>query len=142
MTLVLRPPQYSDVIVNRHQEWERHSRKKQTNLLAALKDRLQGLKANPNADPVKVATASNDLEDLKYKMRQEVPYKLTSEEAMEYSNEMKAHSVRVATLEKHRGQVYLLILGQCTQLLQHKMKQEKAWVQVSVSYKPLDSTSS
>ena len=89
-------------------------------------------------DPVKVATASNDLEDLKYEMRQEVPYKLTLEEAMEYSNEMKAHSVRVATLEKHHGQVYLLILGQCTQLLQDKMKQEKAWAQVSVSYKPLD----
>ena len=71
-------------------------------------------------------------------MRQEVPYKLTLEEAMEYSNKMKAHSVRVATLEKHHGQVYLLILGQCTQLLQDKMKQEKAWAQVSVSYKPLD----
>jgi hypothetical protein len=138
VTMVLRPPQYSDAIVNRHQEWERYSRRKQTNLLAALKDRLQGLKANPNADPVKVATASNDLEDLKYEMRQEIPHKLTSEEAMEYSNEMKAHSVRVTTLEKHRGQVYLLILGQCTQLLQDKMKEEKAWAQVSMSYKPLD----
>ncbi len=138
VTVVLRLPQYSDVIINRHQEWERHSRRKQTNLLAALEDQLRGLKANPNADPVKVATTSNDLEDLKYEMRQEVPYKLTLEEAMEYSNKMKAHSVRVATLEKHRGKVYLLILGQCTQLLQDKMKQEKAWAQVSVSYKPLD----
>jgi hypothetical protein len=71
-------------------------------------------------------------------MRQEVPNKLTLEEAMEYSNEMKAHSVWAATLEKHRGQVYLLILGQCNHLLQDKMKQEKAWAQVSVSYKPLD----
>ncbi len=126
MTVVLRPPQYSDAFVNRHQEWERHSRRKQTSLLAALKDQLQGLKADPNADPVKVATASDDHEDLKYKMRQEVPYKLMSEEAMEYSNEMKAHSVQVATLKKYPGQVYLLILGQCTQLLQDKMKQEKA----------------
>jgi hypothetical protein len=88
MTVVLRPPQYSDAIVNRHQEWERHSRRKQTNLLAALEDQLRGLKADPNADPVKVATASNDLEDLKYEMRQEVPYKLMLEEAMEYSNKM------------------------------------------------------
>jgi hypothetical protein len=137
VTVVLWPPQYSDAIVNRHQEWERHSRRKQTNLLSALEDQLQGLKANPNADPVKVATTSNDLEDLKYEMRQEVPYKLTSEEAMEYSNEMNAQSVQIATLEKHCGQVYSLILGQCTQLLQDKMKQEKAWAQVSVSYKPL-----
>ncbi len=112
--------------------------KKQTNLLAALEDQLRLLDANPNADPVKVATASNNLEDLKYEMEQEVPYKLTSEEAMEYSNEMKAHSVQVATLEKHHGQMYSLILGQCTQLLQDKMKQEKAWAQESVSYKPLD----
>jgi hypothetical protein len=41
VTVVLWPPQYSDVIVNRHQEWERHSRRKQTNLLATLKDRLR-----------------------------------------------------------------------------------------------------
>ncbi len=63
VTVVLRPPQYSDAIVNRHQEWERHSRRKQTNLLAALEDQLWGLKANPNADPDKVATAPNDFED-------------------------------------------------------------------------------
>jgi hypothetical protein len=136
---MLWPPQYSDAIINRHQEWERLSRRKQTKLLAALKDWLRGLKADPNADPVKVATTSNDLEDLKFEMRQEVPHKLTSEEGMEYSNKMKAHSVWVATLEKHCGQVYSLILGQCTQLLQDKMKQEKAWAPVSVSsYKTLD----
>ncbi len=136
--MVLRPPQHSDAIINRHQEWERLTRRNQTNLLAALEDQLQGLKADPNADPVKVVTASNELEDLEYEMRQEVPHKFTLEEAVEYSNEMKAHSVRVATLEKHHGQVYLLILGQCTQLLQDKIKHEKAWAQVSVSYKPLN----
>jgi hypothetical protein len=38
VTVMLRPPQYSDAIVNRHQEWERLTRRKQTNLLAALKD--------------------------------------------------------------------------------------------------------
>jgi hypothetical protein len=38
VTVVLRPPQYFDVIINRHQEWERHSRRKQTNPLAALED--------------------------------------------------------------------------------------------------------
>jgi hypothetical protein len=99
VTVELWPPQYSEAIVNRHQEWERLSRRKQTNLLATLEDQLQGLEADPNADHVKVATPSNDLEDLKFEMRQEVPHKLTSEEMMEYSNEMKAHSVRVATGE-------------------------------------------
>jgi hypothetical protein len=60
------------------------------------------------------------------------------EEAGGYSNNAKTHSLREATLEKHRGQVYTLIYGQCTQLLQDKMKQEKSWVVVSNSYKPLE----
>ena len=71
-------------------------------------------------------------------MKQDGPYKLTAEESLEHYNKMKAHSMWVSTLEKHQGQVYLLILGQCIQLLQDKMKQEKVWAQVSTSYKPLE----
>ncbi len=48
------------------------------------------------------------------------------------------HSHQVATLEKHCGNVYALIYGQCTQILQDKMKQDKNWATVSVSYKPLE----
>jgi hypothetical protein len=67
-----------------------------------------------------------------------VPHKLTIEEAGGYSNNDKTHSLCEAMLEKHRGQVYTLIHGQCTQRLQDKMKQEKLWVAVSNSYKPLE----
>ncbi len=38
VTTVLRPPQFSDAIVKRHQEWDRLTRRKQTNNLAALED--------------------------------------------------------------------------------------------------------
>ncbi len=34
--------------------------------------------------------------------------------------------------------MYALIYGQCSQILQDKMKQDKIWVTVSVSYKPLE----
>jgi hypothetical protein len=51
------------------------------------------------------------------------------------------HSQRITTLEKHRGNVYALIYGQCTQILQEKMKQDKNWATVSVSYKLLLSAS-
>jgi hypothetical protein len=40
-------------------------------------------------------------------------------------------------LETHQGQAYSLILGQCTQLLQDKMKQDASWTRVSASYDPL-----
>ena len=67
-----------------------------------------------------------------------MPHKLTTEEAAVYYNNSKTHSLREATLEKHQGQVYGLIYGQCTQLLQDKMKQEKLWAAVSASCKPLE----
>ena len=34
--------------------------------------------------------------------------------------------------------MYALIYRQCTQILQDKMKQDKNWKSVSVSYKPLE----
>ena len=41
-------------------------------------------------------------------------------------------------MEKHRGQLFLLIIGQCIQLLLDKMKQEKKWEVVSASYNPVE----
>ena len=84
-----------------------------------------------------IANLENQIDDLKFESRQEVPHKLTMEEAGGYSNNAETHSLHEAMLEKHRGQVYALIYGQCTQLLQDKMKQEKSWVAVSNAYKPL-----
>ncbi len=89
-------------------------------------------------DAVAIAEVENQVEDVTYHQGQEVPYNLTDSEKLEYSNESKTHSHRVATLEKHRGNVYALIYGQCTQILQDKMKQDKNWATVSVSYKPLE----
>ena len=34
--------------------------------------------------------------------------------------------------------MYALIYGQCTKILQDKMKQDKNWAAVSTSYKPLE----
>ncbi len=67
-----------------------------------------------------------------------MPYNLTDSEKLEYGNESKTHSQCVTTLEKHRGNVYALIYRQYTQILQDKMKQDKNWATVSVSYKPLE----
>ena len=80
----------------------------------------------------------NDIADLQYEATLDVPYKLTSKEAALYYNQGKTHSLCKSTLDKHHGQVYSLIFGQCTQFLQDKLKQEKSWVAVSVSYKPLE----
>ncbi len=67
-----------------------------------------------------------------------MPYNLTDSEKLKYGNASKMHSQCIATLEKHRGNMYALIYGQCTQILQDKMKQDKNWATVNVSYKPLE----
>ncbi len=65
-----------------------------------------------------------------------IPMQLTDEEKTANSNAWRTYRERNASLLKHRGQAYSLILGQCTQLLQDKLKQEATWDVVSVSYDP------
>ena len=142
-TVIVPPPVYSIAIQLKHQEWEAHIRKKQTKVKAALEAKLNKLQALDTIDEdeqyeVKIADRENQIEDIEYQQGQEVPFNLTDTEKLKYSSESKAHSVRVATLEKHRGNVYDLIFGQCTQILQDKMKQDKNWAAVSISYKPLE----
>ncbi len=73
-------------------------------------------------DAVAIAEVENQVEDVVYHQGQEVPYNLTDSEKLKYGNKSKMHSQRIATLEKHRGNVYALIYGQCSQILQDKMK--------------------
>jgi hypothetical protein len=123
----------------RYQEWEVRVRKKQKNMKTALDAKLKQLRAAAMADRdvVAIADTENLIDDIEYQQNQELPYNLTDSERLKYSNESKSHSYRVAMLEKHRGNMYVLIYGQCTQILQDKMKQDKNWTTVSVSYKPL-----
>jgi hypothetical protein len=59
-------------------------------------------------------------------------------EKMQYSNDWRTYRERNALLTKHRGQAFSLILGQCTQLLQDRMKQDTDWNAASTSYNPLE----
>jgi hypothetical protein len=123
----------------RHQEWERHVRRKQKNMRTALDAKLVQLQsASGIQDAVAIAKVENQVKDVPYQQGQEVPYNLTDSEKLKYSNKSKTHSHHGATLEKHRGNMYALIYGQCTQILQDKIKQDKNWVTVSVSYKLLE----
>ena len=71
---------------------------------------------------MELANLENEIADLEFEAKQEVPHKLSSKEAAVYYNQNKTHSLREATLEKHCRQVYALIYGQCPQLLQDKIK--------------------
>jgi hypothetical protein len=53
------------------------------------------------------------------------------------SNTWHSHCETTEGLNKSRGKVYSLLLGECTQVLVDKMKQDTTWVMVSESFDPI-----
>jgi hypothetical protein len=109
-TVTIPPPVYSIAILSRHQKWERHVRRKQKNMRTALDAKLAQLQSVSGIqDAVAIAEVENQVEDVANQQGQEVPYNLTDSEKLEHSNKSKMHSHCIATLEKHCGNVYVLV---------------------------------
>jgi hypothetical protein len=64
------------------------------------------------------------------KLNDEVQMKLTNDEKMAHSYAWHTHQETTESLKKSRGKVYSLLLGQCTQVLFDKMKQDADWVTI------------
>jgi hypothetical protein len=62
--------------------------------------------------------------------------KLMDDKKMAHSNTWRSHC-ETTGLKKSREKVFLLLLGQCTQVLVDKMKQDTTWVMVSESFDPI-----
>ena len=54
-----------------------------------------------------------------------------------HEGKWKTYCEKQSRLEKHRGQTFLMILGQCSQHLLNRMKQDVMWTTVATSYDPL-----
>jgi hypothetical protein len=87
---------------------------------------------------MQLAILDNEIAEGNYKQNNEVPIEMSDSEKMQYSNDWRTYRERNALLTKHRGQAFSLILGQCTQLLQDRMKQDTDWNMTSMSYNPLE----
>ena len=62
--------------------------------------------------------------------------KLTDDEKTTHSNAWRTHRELTDLLKTSRGKVYSLLLGQFTQVLINKMKQDNDWVTISTSFNP------
>jgi hypothetical protein len=85
---------------------------------------------------MQLAILDNEIAEGNYKQNNEVPIEMSDSEKTQYSNDWRTYQERNALLTKHRGQAFSLILGQCTQLLQDRMKQDTDWNMASTSYNP------
>jgi hypothetical protein len=106
-------------------------------LKCVILETAAALGADPDA-PMQLAILDNEIAEGNYKQNNEVPIEMLDSEKMQYSNDWRTYRERNALLTKHRGQAFSLILGQCTQLLQDRMKQDTDWNTASTSYKPLE----
>jgi hypothetical protein len=88
--------------------------------------------------PMRLAILENEIAQGEFAASIEVPVALTDSEKTQFSNDWCTFRERNTNLIKHRGQALSLIQGQCTQLLQDKMKQDTDWNTVSILFDPLN----
>jgi hypothetical protein len=77
--------------------------------------------------PMKLVILNNVIAEGEFEQNMEVPIDMMDSEMTKYSNEWRSYQEWNSHLTKHRGQAFYLIPGQCTQLLQDKMKQDTDW---------------
>jgi hypothetical protein len=142
-TVVIPPPTYSIAVMARHAARKTLVRGQQNNLLAANQAKKAIIKmritSNPsNLDlPIELAELENKISQLNYDIAQDVEIHLAEHKKNEYCLESKTHTDQTNKLVTHHEQVYALIVGQCTQLLLDKLKQDPTWSAVSKSNDPL-----
>ena len=140
--VTLPEPTHSNDVLTRHATREALIRTGQHNIRRARLIQQTMLEAavtaGTDADaPMRLAILGNEIAEGEFELTQEVPIEMTDSEKTQYNNAWRTFRERNAQLTKHRGQSFSLILGQSTQLLQDKMKQDTDWVTVSTSYDPL-----
>jgi hypothetical protein len=141
--IVLSAPAYPSMTMTRHALRIALVRSQQAAMLTArllshtLLEAEIALTPGDRSLVMELAKLNQDIAQADFEAAQDVPIKLNDQEQNDYPNECRNHSRRISTLETHQGQAYSLILGQCTKLLQDKMKQDASWNTVSTSYDPL-----
>jgi hypothetical protein len=142
ITVILIEPVHTDDVLLKHSMREtmihngqmniQRDRKAQETILEAAVQAGLGMEA-----PMKLALLQNEIAQWEFSDNVEVPIVLNDSQKTQFRNEWGTYRKSNANLIKHRGQALSLIQGQCTQLLQYKMKQDTDWAVVSTSYDPL-----
>jgi hypothetical protein len=71
------------------------------------------------------------------KLKDKVEMKLTDDKKMAHNNAWQSHHEVTGGLKKSHGKIYSLLLGQRTQVLIDKMKQDVDWVTISDLFDPI-----
>jgi hypothetical protein len=119
MTVTIVEPVYTPEVLARHAIRETMIRVGQANIQTARQAQRTILQAAVTAGidvdaPMKLALLQNDIAQGGFESQVDVPIELTDSEKTQHNNEWGTYRERNASLLKHRGQTFSLILGQCT----------------------------
>lgn len=141
--IVLPEPVHSPFILTRHAERVNATKDRITRKLSSLRTEQVAIETEISSDPSNRALMreKREIDDQILKgeieLKDEVEMKLTEDEKISHANAWRTHRECTDNLKKNRGKVYSLLLGQCTQVLIDKMKQDNDWVTVSTSFDPI-----
>ncbi len=140
--IILLEPAHLQVILIRHAKRVKATRER-------IEFRLKSLSTEKTAIKAKIISAPTNcglLKELRkvddqitkgdIELKDEVEMKLTNDEKTAHSKAWRSHRNSSGSLKKSRGETYSLLLGQCTQVLVDKMKQDADWVKISGLFKP------
>jgi len=140
----LAAPQYTAEVLRKHAAKTTLKRTQQNALLGAHQTMDANLQtivaANPDpARTLELVQMQNIIAQLQHELLEPISIKLDEEEKVEYDSRVKSHSKKLEDLANNRGKVYMLIMGQCTQRLQDKLRQDISWATVDTTPKnPID----
>ena len=138
---ILQAPTYTPEVLARHQQNEIMLMDVWKKLQVARENERKVLEQEVidkvREAPMKLARLEGEITKAAFQMKQPVPVEMTPEEHSLYQNEVKSYEAQRQRHKSHRGQAYSVLIGQCTQLLQDKMKQDPDWKTVSTAYDPL-----
>jgi hypothetical protein len=140
--IVLQEPAYLQAILVRHAERVKAIREHIKLRIKSLRAEKTAIEAELISAPTKCGLLKElrEVDDLiakgDIKLKDEAEMKLTDDEKTAHSNSWHSHCESSDSLKKSRGKIYSLLLGQCTQVLVDKMKQDADWVKISGSFDP------
>jgi hypothetical protein len=85
----------------------------------------------------KLREIDNQIAKCNIELTDEVKMKLREDKKISHSNAWRTHRETTESLKKSRGNVYSILIGQCTQVLIDKMKQDTDWVAISKAFDPI-----
>jgi hypothetical protein len=135
----LSTPTHAAEVLRKHAAKQTLKRAQQNALLTAhqaITAELEQIMAAPSpALLLQLVQNNNIVAQLQLEITESIPIKLKEEEKVEYDSRVKSHQKKVEDLKINRGKVYMLIMGQCTQRLQDKLKQDVKWATANATPK-------